>query len=335
VLLRGELYGDLLALGADGRRLKDYVRWHAAQVTSGDIDPVYPVFDELARAWRLRNEERAWLVFLHVAWYHPGSTLVAFARVPSLAAMPRTAEGLAELGLLDLPCNTERRGHRTRSMLAAHLLQVAEVYRDAGGAHSWAMAALDGAAGTAGWTRLFDALTTLRGNGRWAAYKTVEMLQKVVGLPLVAADAGHAYSSGPRKGLVDLGLGVDGNDSAAVAELNRRTDLLAAYLGEDDLAQVETSLCDFHSLVSGHYYLGNDIDSMLGDWLSTRLPPRAIPAEAWDAREARFASGLLGEHGGWQGVRPQLRRMYRDRGIMVGVADKPVYLPRMSTSEAR
>ena len=34
-------------------------------------------------------------------------------------------------------------------------------------------------------------------------------------------------------------------------------------LGETDVALVETSLCDFNSLVGGRYYLGHDIDAML------------------------------------------------------------------------
>lgn len=300
-------------------RLADYHLWHVAQVESGDIDPMYPVLRDLSVRWGLSAEERAWLVFLHVAWYHPGSTLAAFQRVPSIDALPRDYDALDRLGLLDLPCNTERRGHRTKAALARHLIEAGAALAAEGGLLAWSRRQLAGANGTHGWTRLFDALTTLHGNGRWAAYKTVEMMQKVAGLPITAADAGHAYSTGPRKGLADLGLDVEGNGADAVRRLDAVTAALAESLRESDVAQVETSLCDYHSLVAGRYYLGHDIDSMLGDWLSPRLPRGAIPEEAWWAREASFAHNLLGERNGWQGVRKTRQTLYRNTGTIVGL----------------
>lgn len=300
-------------------RFNDYLAWHHAQVSSGDIDPMYPVLSALADSWGLDVEGRAWLVYLHVVWYHPGSTLAAFQRVPTLADLPTDEAGLEALGLLDLPTGTERRGHRSRPNLVAHLLRTPALLRIDGGAHGWARRALAGSNGTHGWTRLYDALTLLPGNGRWAAYKTAEMWQKVAGLPVQAADAGHAHSSGPRKGLADLGLDVEGNSPAAISALNRNTTALARTLGEPDVAQVETSLCDFHSLVKGHYYLGHDVDSMLEAWLSPRLPRGAIPDAAWDARASAFAPGLLGERNGWMGVRKHLNGAYRDAGLLLGV----------------
>lgn len=300
-------------------RLADYHLWHHAQVESGDIDPMYPVLRDLSTRWGLSAEERAWLVFLHVAWYHPGSTLAAFQRVPDLASLPRDYDGLERLGLLDLPCNTERRGHRTKAALAAHLIKAGDALRPDGGLLGWSRRALAGANGTHGWTRLFDALTTLHGNGRWAAYKTVEMMQKVAGLPITAADAGHAYSTGPRKGLADLGLDADGNGADTVRRLDAVTAALATALRESDVAQVETSLCDYHSLVAGRYYLGHDIDSMLGDWLSPRLPRGAITDDAWGARAESFDHALLGEMNGWQGVRKPRQTLYRSHGTIVGL----------------
>jgi hypothetical protein len=305
---------------AQGDRLTDYPRWHRAQVITGDIDPMYPVLLELSDIWRLDYDQRAWLVFLHVAWYHPGSTLAAFQRVPNLDALPRTYDDLDAAGLLSLPTGTERRGHRSKDALAKHLIRAGDVLRAAGGYLPWVEQGRDEFEGTLGWTRTFDWLTNLPGNGRWAAYKSVEMLQKVAALPIEAADAGHRFSSGPRKGLADLGLDVPGNGAAAVRELDDVTAALAADIGESDIAQVETSLCDFHSLVSGHYYLGHDIDAMLDAFLSERLPAGSVTQAAWDARIAAFDDALLGEHNGWTGVRRDLNTRYRMHGEMVGVA---------------
>lgn len=300
-------------------RLTDYGAWHHAQVTTGDIDPMYPVLRDLAFRWGLSTEERAWLVFLHVAWYHPGSTLAAFQRVARVDDLPRTYDGLEALGLLDLPTGTERRGHRSKAALVRHLTLAGDALRIDGGLYAWSRRTLAGANGEHGWTRLFDALTTLPGNGRWAAYKTVEMMQKVTGLPIVAADAGHAYSTGPRKGLADLGLDVTGNGADTVRRLDAVTSALADRLRERDIAQVETSLCDYHSLISGRYYLGHDIDAMLADWLSPRLPRGSITDDAWAAREASFDINLLGEANGWTGVRKHRQGLYRATGQMIGV----------------
>src|SRR5699024_10612347 len=88
---------------------EDYPRWHAAEVASCEIDPVYPVLRNLADAWGLDFEQRAWLVFCHVIWYHPGSTLAGFQIAPTPAALPDTEDGLWASGLLTLPCGTERR----------------------------------------------------------------------------------------------------------------------------------------------------------------------------------------------------------------------------------
>ncbi|UDL16198.1 hypothetical protein SEA_KOZIE_2 [Microbacterium phage Kozie] len=306
---------------ANRARLADYRVWHHAQVASGDIDPMYPVLSALSDSWGLDAEERAWLVFLHVAWYHPGSTIAAFQRVARVDDLPRTYDGLERLGLLDLPTGTERRGHRSKDNLAKHLLGVAPMLDAAGGALAWAQRELGGERHRLGWTRLYDAYTTMPGNGRWAAYKMTEMMQKVCRLPIAAADAGHAYSTGPRKGLADLGLDTAGNGAAALRYLDTITGLLAETLHEPDLAQVETSLCDFHSLVKGRYYLGHDIDAMLADWLSPRLPKGAIPEAAWDARAASFEPHLLGEMNGWTGLRRVRQTLYRDHGHMLGAVE--------------
>lgn len=293
----------------------DYLRWHPAQVASGDIDPMYPVLRHIADEWGLDAEQRAWLVVLHVVWYHPGSTLVAFQICDTAAKIPTSASGLAELGLLDLPCETERRGHRSKPALVNHLLGLRRAF-GADGVWDWAQQAIEGQDGQdMAWLAVNDWLTSIPGNGRWAAYKTAEMWQKVCGLPIVAADAGHRYSSGPRQGLELLEGDLPKDNSPLTIDLlDYMTEVWADRLGEPDLAQVETSLCDFHSLATGRYYLGHDIDSMQEAWLHPKVASQ-IPPEAWRAREV-LAYRFLGEHNGWRGVRRHLNTEYRATGVM-------------------
>lgn len=290
--------------------VETYARWHRAQVTTGDLDPTYPVLRHLAASWGLDRDAVCWLVALHVAYYHVGSALAAFARTDGHpAGLPPSIGEIRTRGLLDLPCGRERRGHTWMpDSLAEHLLALADTHREGG--YDWY--------GRSGWdwTRLNDQLVAVVGNGRWAAYKTTEMVQKVAGAPLVAADAGHRYSSGPRKGLELLYPGLPtGQTAGAVAQLDKLTADLATELGEPDLAQVETSLCDFHSLNRGGYYLGHDVDAMLGQLLDPRVPD-PTPQAVWQARADVFDWSLLGEVAGWAGPRTKLKGLFRATGLL-------------------
>jgi hypothetical protein len=301
-----------------GKLHADYLRWHPAQVASKDIDPVYPVLSLLADAWDLDEEERAWLCFTHVVWYHPGSTLVGYELMPDYTWIPSSDEGLWKSGLLELPCETERRGHRPKQPLINHLLGLRKTFTESEGCRAW----VDKAVGTSDdphqrWLDLNQALTTLVGNGRWAAYKTAEMLQKICDVPVEAPDAGHRYSSGPRKGLMILEPRCPvGQTEDDIATLDMMTAMWADLLQEPDIAQVETSLCDFNSLVHGRYYLGHDIDSMQHAFLA--MGDR-LPKEAWEAREATFDSKFLGELNGWTGVRKDANRHYKLTGELLYV----------------
>lgn len=283
----------------------DYLRWHWLQVGSGDLDPMYPVLRRISERWGLDPDQRAWLAICHVIWYHPGSTLQGFRAAPEPGAIPEDLTGSV---LLKLPCLTERRGHRPKQPLINHLQDLRSKLQ--GGVLDWVTQPLEGDDPQLDWARLNEHLMTIVGNGRWAAYKTAELLQKVCGLPVEAADAGHRYSSGPRKGLQVLEPDCpQGNTPEDIARLDQMTQQYADLLGEPDLAQVETSLCDFNSLVNGRYYLGHDIDSMQDAW---RAVP--APADAWEARADIFDPQYLGELNDWNGVRKPLKRLYQRTG---------------------
>jgi Alpha-glutamyl/putrescinyl thymine pyrophosphorylase clade 2 len=270
--------------------LADYSRFHRIQVANQDIDPVYPVYRRLAEALALTAGDRLRLVFLHVAYYHAGSALAAFS---------------GDSGRL--PCGTERRGHRDDRQLRRHLGGLAAVERSPGGLEAWLRPA------ASDWGRLTGRLAELPGNGRWASYKTAEMLQKICGYPVTAPDMGHANSSGPRHGLALLYPGIPaGNAPAELAQLDRLSAELADSLGAA-IEEAETTLCDFHALAEGRYYPGHDIDVMLSQLLGTQS---ALTAEAMRARRAALAPAYLGEVGGWAGVDRHRCRVYRDTGII-------------------
>ncbi|MGH3610713.1 MAG: hypothetical protein ACRDRD_21880, partial [Pseudonocardiaceae bacterium] len=232
------------------------------------------------------------------AYYHLGSALAAFATTPAPA--PPTE------GQLRLPTGTERRAHRDTRQFRRHWVALLAAFDADGGPHGW----LTGA-GT-GWGQLTAQVATVHGNGRWAGYKTAELAQKVLGVPTVVADAGHAHSTGPRKGLALLQHVPPGNTPKVIAALDAATNALAAQLGENDIGQVETSLCDFHSLARGHYYLGHDIDQMGAQLLAV---PSDLTQAGFEARAASLPAPYLAEATGRPADVDRARaRVYADTG---------------------
>jgi hypothetical protein len=249
------------------------------------VDPIYPVLRTLAQDLGLSVEERLRLVFCHVAYYHLGSALAFFeGRGPTL------------------PCATERRGHRDPKKLAAHLEALRAISEAPGGWSLWLEPSVAGKSPREAWKALNERLTEIYGNGRWAAYKTAEMLWKICGLPVEAADMGHLYSTGPRKGLNLLFDDLpQGSNRDEIAALDKASEKLCRLLKGEGLKapieETETTLCDFHSLCGGNYYIGHDIDQMLRQLLDVQsgLTHPAIRARRSLPRAYR------GEVNGWSG----------------------------------
>lgn len=291
--------------GPDRQRLwADYGTFHQLAVTTSDVDPVYPVLRHiLADA---TPAERTEAIVLYVAYYDLGSGLTAVAE-------RRAGTSIADLPL-NLPCATERRAHRDRRQLARHLGHLHEVARHHDGLHRFLSQELPAAPRSA-WSAVRTRVELVHGNGRWASYKTAELLQKVAGWPIDAPDMGMAGASGPAHGL--RMLIADEGDPPAVMERHGAT--VAAGLHVDgrpgtELSTVETTLCDFHALADGNYYVGHDIDAMQAQLDHAPAPAAAL---AFAGRAAALPHAYLGEISGWHGVDRARKRVYRETGQIV------------------
>lgn len=290
-------------------RRDDYYRFHRVQVSSGDMDPVYPVLRSLADDLGLNPEARTWLVFCHVAYYHLGSALLAFTEAHDPCNGARAA--------LDLPVATERRGHWSRPRLRTHLTDLQGLARRTqGGLTGWLSGGLYGTP-EEDWATVQHRVASVKGNGRWASFKTTEMLQQVCGMRLRAPDMGHAHSSGPRKGLGLLYADLpQGNDPAEIAILDGFSrdlvrDMRLHGLEGVAMETVETSLCDFHSMVRGRYYPGHDIDQMQ---LQLDSVPSQLTSRAYRARIGALPHAYLGELHGRKGIDRERMIQYRTTG---------------------
>lgn len=298
----------------------DFCRFASLQLSSGDIDPAYPVLRTICQGLQYDEEQVCDLVFTYVAYYNLASAL-SIAAANNGVPWP-TREDIDRGTWEALPTGTERRGHRNKPALRAHLVALDEIRNRNRGLDMWIAHQLTGAP-ESDWRHLQIALRSIHGNGRWAAYKTGEILA-YLGWPLKPTDAGHDFSSGPRKGLALLEPDASrlvGSTPRVVDQLDGLTEALrqrtSERLGGDvPVEQLETLLCDFNSLTKGHYYVGHDIDQQLGQLAaSTHLGDMASIAAG--ARFASFHPRFLGEAHGWLGVRPDLRRLWKSRHRLV------------------
>lgn len=229
-------------------------------VSSQDIDPVYPVLEQYLAGHG--PEHQAWTVLCYVAFYN----LPAGLQFAKECEYPSELDYGFVVRLADqLPKGTERRGFRRPGYLHRHLASVRALAAEHGSVEGWLRLALENTA-EANWRVLQINLRRAWGNGRWAAYKTGEILSTVLDYPVRPTDAGHAWSSGPRQGLALFYGPVQGNGPRAVAKLDAQTEELRGRLKDDGVPltveQLETVLCDFHSHQQGRYYVGHDIDQM-------------------------------------------------------------------------
>ena len=81
-------------------------------------------------------------------------------------------------------------------------------------------------------------------------------------------------------------------------------------------SQLETVLCDFHSLERGHYYVGHDIDQMLEAVNRPEVDPE-VRHLILRARQATLPHRYLGELQGWDGVDKQRRVAYAATGAVL------------------
>lgn len=285
-------------------------------LSSWDIDPVYPVLKQLISDLELEPAQAEWLTILYLAWYELSSATTAFMRYPD----PRGSGILGDVHTLKLPTGIERRGLRTADAMQQHLLDWLSRFDG----RSFFTPATDFFYSRCREDRyrnnsvLSQYVSGVKFNGRWASYKACEVLNKVLGFPNSAPDAGHEGSTGPRQGLLLFFPPVHGNSPLAIRALDQQTqvliDAVAAYGVTLEVEEVETLLCDFKSLARGAYYVGHDTDLMLEGIRATALEDTRVAL--LHARRA-LPVQYRGEINGWDGRDREAMRAYVQTGAVL------------------
>lgn len=293
------------------KRQNDFFEFAQRQLRSMDYDPFHPVL--LSVLQDADREQRAWACLLYMGFYSMGSFYTVYHHFPEPAPLPAWVD--------ELHIGRQRRNLRATS-IRRHMADVLERALYHGGVLPWLTHGFVGSP-RADWYTLKATLSAVWGNGRWSAYTTAELLQKVGGLGVLPDDIGNDNSSGPRNGLTLL-TG-PAHPSRPVADLDHRAERLfhmaRGVLHTDaiphvkglDYAMLESCLCDFYGLNRGSYYVGRDIDRMLGRMKKVEGHPKAPPFDAlYTARASSFAPCYLGERHGWGGIRKERLTHYRE-----------------------
>lgn len=268
------------------REFRRFVAFAREHVSSGDVDPTYPVLNRVFKAKRYSEAEGLYHLFVYVSFYDLGETERYVTRNPLARALAGDLEDTTHIKKA-----TERRGFRAndgaRSMIREFLSKGLPTWKASGN-------------GEAGWNRVRSELQTIKHCGPWAAYKWCDLLKNVMEFPITAPDlgvGGGGKNAGPIPGLSRIS-GKPWEVCARDLQLQRSYFDLARLSGVpfSGMEEFETSLCDYNSFAKGRYYVGHDIDAQMEAL-------KSCGATYWEARGRCFPAKYLGELNGWFGVR--------------------------------
>ena len=295
------------------RLLDDLTEFAGHMISSWDLDPVYPVLHGLVAP--LPFNQQVWHTYLYLAYYNVVSARRAFLLCPEPDELPGVCD--------EFPCATERRNLRGGKVRE----HVRGMLRATKGDPCRLFAGLDDEHGVLAGMQLTARVEAIPGNGRWASYKWGDLSRYVLGVPVEADGMGADGATGPCDGMgVLFGMPrtqarskqmVQAWEDRAVNLADELTGRLGYRVQVD---QIETLLCDFHSLVDGAYVVGHDIDLML--WNLLRID-RAdeLTQQAFDdvmaARHEALPHAYLGELHGWDRPDPARMRAYKERGVIL------------------
>ena len=277
-----------------------FCKFANGQIQSWDIDPMYPLLKHAYGLKNLNTEQAIWHTLLYLAWYHIGSAEVAWKRWPE----PCHVMGPP------LPTGIERRGFRANQKAYDNINATLEYARARFGSLTKWVGAVVGAGGEKGWVSVRRDLEQLPWMGTWASYKWADLVKHTLSFNITANDigvGGGSPTAGPIPGMVHL-TGETWKRCATDVALQKELfqESLSAGAQFKGLDQMETSLCDFNSVIKGRYYMGHDIDMN-----QEQLQHSAFLKQC---RAAVFPKKYLGEFNNWTGVRKHLKDHFKKTG---------------------
>lgn len=164
--------------------------------------------------------------------------------------------------------------------------------------------------------------------GRFSAYLFLETFVELSGYPIENTKMDWRANSTATSGLMN----VFGLDNAAsnwdksrklnipIEDLDKMLNTLISAIartgGSTNVTEIETSLCAYRKFYKGSRYNGYYLDRMLEEIYTMQKDYPEISSELFEIRKQYFSNKYLGELSGWRGVRPRLKKMYKETGIV-------------------
>ena len=164
--------------------------------------------------------------------------------------------------------------------------------------------------------------------GRFSAFLFLEMFVNLVGAKIENTTIDWKNGNTATSGLLNL----FGYDEAAKlfdksGKLLLSSEKMDEYLGlvmrkieeaggSANVTEIETSLCAYRKFYKGSRYNGYYLDRMLEEINSMQADFPDVIGEVLDIRKEKFDHRYLGEIGGWNGIRPRLKKAYKEAGII-------------------
>lgn len=87
--------------------------------------------------------------------------------------------------------------------------------------------------------------------------------------------------------------------------------------GNANVTEIETSLCAYRKFYKASRYNGYYLDRMLEEIYSIQRNYPEIGKELFEIRRDNFNKKYLGEISGWRKIRPQMKKLYKEAGVIL------------------
>ena len=324
------------------KRYEGFIAFHVTGMRMDEIDPAKPALRYIAKALNLSIEQRFWLAWLYGSCYCVATAFYMLTQFPTLESMSDKA--LDEFWKHDkkkLLFTTDRHWVKANDLFPEMVKSYKQFCRN-GQVERFGELLTSNAHES--YLRVYETVAKeLYYFSRFSIFTYLEALHNVTNIPMLpnGLDLRNALSS--RNGLCFM-LGKDtwvsGRHKPRVINdrqlewLQRKLAELYAKLLRDHPEipttywNLETSLCAYKKLFFCTRYVGYYIDRQMVE--IRKMQSVAPKAADWDLlwlfRREHFHPGVLGEIGGWGGIRHEKLHHFMDTGELGD--DMPSYTYR-------
>lgn len=300
------------------KRLAEFVNYHI----NGDGECNNDVLREYAERHGLSIQDRFDLSYFFSVTYCVQSSVIMFGELKEIIRGPRE---YAERKKEELLFQSDRKYIKMKDSFERVLVQHREIRKSAGRIIEPGKKKV----------RLQDAIKEVQRwdlFGRFSAFLFLETFLNMIGAETENATIEWEKGNTATSGLMNVFCyDKEADEFDKTGKINPKIctnlDRMYRYLekrieeagGDSDTTKVETSLCAYRKFYKGSRYNGYYLDRMLEEinWFSKNKPKyNDFGKEILEIRAEMFNPKYLGEIGGWEGIRKELKKAYKETGVV-------------------